>query len=273
MNYIVLDGGVKMPQIGLGVFRNPVGKDTQNAVRWALEVGYRHIDTAKAYKNEYDVGLAIKESSVKRKDIFLTTKIYNEEVRSLQTEEALKKSLELLKTDYLELYLIQWPAEDRVATFKKMIKLRDKNKIRAIGVSNFTISQIKELKEKTSIFPAVNQIEVHPYLVNQDVVSFCQDNGIVVTAYKPIGGGDGDLLQNDILIEIGKTHKKSPAQIVLRWGIQRNCIVIPKSIHKDRIIENFNIFDFELSKEEMKRISNLNKNLRYLSHPDEFPFD
>jgi len=273
MNYLVLDGNVRMPQIGLGVFRNPKGKDTQNAVKWALEAGYRHIDTAKAYKNEYDVGLAIKESPFKRKDIFITTKIYNEDVRSLRTEAALKRSLELLQTDYVDLYLIHWPAEGRVETFKNMIKLREENKIRAIGVSNFTIAQIKELKEKTSILPAVNQIEIHPYLTNNDVVSFCQDNGIVVTAYKPMGGGDGDLLQNKVLNEIGKTHHKSSAQIALRWGIQRNCIVIPKSTHKNRIIENFNIFDFELTTEEVQRINNLNKNLRYLSHPDEFPFD
>ena len=272
MENIILNNSVKIPKLGLGVFRNPDGATTENSVKWALEAGYRHIDTAMIYGNEKSVGKAIKESPVDRKDIFLTTKLWNEDIRQHRVREAFQKSLDLLQTDYVDLYLVHWPVEGRIEAYKEMEKLYKEKKIRAIGVSNFTIDQLKELMSKTFINPAMNQIEVHPYLANNELVSFCQEKGIAVTAYKPIGGGDGDLLENSVMIEIAKSHKKSPAQISLRWGIQRNIIVIPKSTHKERIIENLDVFDFELTDEEMNKINSLDKNLRFGSDPDNFNF-
>ena len=272
MDNVILNNSVKIPKLGLGVFRNPDGETTENSVKWALEAGYRHIDTAMIYGNEKSVGNALKESSVDRKDIFLTTKLWNDDIRNHRVREAFQESLDKLKTDYVDLYLVHWPVDGRIEAYKEMEKLYKEKKIRAIGVSNFTIDQLKELMSKTFINPAVNQIEVHPYLANKQLVDFCQEKGIAVTAYKPIGGGDGDLLENSIMVKIAKAHKKSPAQIALRWGLQRGIIVIPKSTHKERIIENINVFDFELKETEIEEINNLNKDLRFGSDPDNFDF-
>jgi len=272
MTYIKLNNGLKMPQLGLGVFRNPDGEKTENSVKWALEAGYRHIDTAMIYKNEKSVGKAIKESKVPREEIFLTTKLWNDDIRKGRTREAFEESLKKLKTDYIDLYLIHWPVVGSIEAYKVMEQLYKEKKIKAIGVSNFTVGQLKELISQTDIIPSVNQIEVHPYLENGEVVNFCQKNGIAVTAYKPIGGGDGDLLKNPILVNISKEHEKSPAQISLRWGLQRGLIVIPKSTHKNRITENLNVFDFKLTKEEMKQIGSLNKNQRFSPDSDNFDF-
>ncbi len=270
MKTIKLNNGVLMPKFGLGVFRNPDGEATEKSVNWALDAGYRHIDTAMIYGNEKSVGTGIKASSVPRGDIFLTTKLWNDDIRQKRTREAFEESLERLQTNYVDLYLIHWPVDNRIEAYKEMEKLYSEGKIKAIGVSNFTINQLEELMKESSIIPAVNQIEVHPYLSNNEVVDFCQQKGIAITAYHPIGGGESDLLENNVLVQIAQKHNKSAAQIALRWNLQRDVIVIPKSVHQNRIIENIDIFDFNLTKDEMKEINNLNKNLRFGPDPDNF---
>ena len=236
MNNVTLNNGVSIPQLGLGVFQTPDGKQTEDAVRWALESGYRHIDTAKIYGNEDSVGKAIKESNIKREDIFLTTKLWNEDIRQGRTKEAFEESLKALQTDYVDLYLIHWPATGYEQAWKEMIEIYKSGRARAIGVSNFHEHHLENLKNISDLMPAVNQIE------------------------------------DSTLVELAHKYHKSAAQIVLRWDLQRNLIVFPKSTHQERIISNFDVFDFALSEEDMSKMNSLNKNLRVGPDPDNFDF-
>lgn len=272
MKNIKLNNGIEIPQLGLGVFQTPKGEDTVNAVKWALEAGYRHIDTAKVYGNEADVGQAILESKVPREEIFLTTKLWNDDIRAERTKEAFEESLKALKTDYVDLYLIHWPVDKFEKAWLVMEELYQEGKIKAIGLSNFHKGHLQKIHEIAHVKPVVDQIESHPYMNNQELIDLNKSMGVEVEVWSPLGGTGGNVLQDETLNKLAGKYKKSPAQIVLRWDIQRGVIVIPKSTHKDRIVSNLDVFDFELADGDMAAINQLNKNLRVGANPDNFDF-
>ncbi len=268
-----LNNGLKMPAIGLGVFKS--GDETSSAVEIALKAGYRHIDTAFSYKNETDVGVGIKASGVNRDDIFITTKAWNQHVRDYIVGDAYDMSLKNLGVDMVDLYLIHWPTTGFIEAWQAMEKIYDEKRVGAIGVSNFQIHHLQELEKVAKYTPAVNQIESHPYFNNQEVIDYCKERGIVITVYSPLGGQrdtSPNLLIDPTIVEVAKKYDKTPAQIILRWHLQRDVVIIPKSKTESRIIENLNIFDFELSQEDMDKIFSLNKNQRFGSDPDNFNF-
>jgi diketogulonate reductase-like aldo/keto reductase len=269
MIYKTLNNNRVIPMLGLGVFKS--GADTYNAVRYALEAGYRHIDTAAVYDNEEAVGQAVKDSGIKREEVFITSKVWTTDMRAGRTEEAILNSLRLLKTDYIDLYLIHWPVVDEIVnTYKVMEEYHKKGALLSIGTSNHLRHHLTALTEATTIKPAVNQIEIHPYLIQEDEVNFNREINVATESWSPLARGR--VLSEPILSAIGAKYGKTPAQIVVRWHLQRDLIVIPKSIHKERIIENISVFDFTLSDEDMNKISALNRNLRTGSHPDFFKF-
>lgn len=272
MKYIQLTNGEKIPQIGLGVYQTPDGQSTINSVKWALEAGYWHIDTAKIYQNEESVAQGIKDSHIDRRDIFITTKLWNEDIRNRNTKEAFEESLKKLQTDYIDLYLIHWPAQGFEEAWAVMEELYLEGKIKSIGVSNFQKHHLEKLNQTAKIKPLINQIESHPYFNNQELINYCINNQIEVEVWSPLGGTGGNLLTDETLNTLATKYNKTVAQIVLRWDIQRNVIVLPKSTHQDRIISNLNIFDFELSKEDMETINQLNKDQRVGPDPDNFNF-
>ena len=272
MDFVTLNNGIKMPTLGFGVFQAPDGKQTEDAVKWALEAGYRHIDTAMIYGNEGSVGKAMEESGVPREEIFLTTKLWNEDIRRGNTLQAFEDSLEKLRTEYLDLYLIHWPADGYEKAWTEMEKIYATGRVKAIGVSNFQPHHLEVLEKNSSLCPAVNQIESNPYFNNQDVIDHCNSKGISVTVWSPLGGTGGNILEDEVLRELSEKYNKASAQIVIRWHLQRNVVVIPKSLHQNRIIENFNVFDFTLSPEDMERINQLNRNTRSGADPDHFDF-
>jgi diketogulonate reductase-like aldo/keto reductase len=272
MDFITLSNNIKMPKLGFGVFQTPDGKQTEDAVKWALEAGYRHIDTAMIYGNESSVGKAMEESGVSRKDIFLTTKLWNDDIRSGKTMQAFEDSLERLRTDYLDLYLIHWPADGFEKAWTELEKIYASGRVKAVGVSNFQPRHLEAIEKISTLRPAVNQIESNPYFDNQTVIDYCNERGISVTVWSPLGGTGGNILEDAVLLELSEKYKKSPAQIVIRWHLQRDVVVIPKSLHRDRIFANFDVFDFVLGKDDMDRISSLNRNVRSGADPDTFDF-
>ena len=268
---VKLVNGVEMPYFGLGVFKTKEGSEVENSVKWALESGYRHIDTAAIYKNEKGVGNALKASGIPRNELFITTKAWNDNQRNNTVMEGFEESLELLQTDYIDLYLIHWPVIGKYnATWKVMEKIYRSGRAKAIGVSNFLQHHLEDLFKIAEIKPMVNQVECHPYLVQQPLINFCQANNIVYEAWSPIMRG----AVNDIPLfkELSEKYKKAPVQIVLRWDLQKGIVTIPKSVHLDRIKSNAEIFDFELSEADINRIDKLDKNERFGSHPDTFTF-
>jgi len=268
-NTIKLHNGVEMPQFGLGVWQVEDGEEVINSVKWAVEAGYVAVDTAAAYGNEKGVGQAIKESGVKREDIFVTTKVANPDQGYDSTLAAFDESMKKLGLETLDLYLIHWPVADTfVDTWKAMEKLYKDGRVRAIGVCNFHQHHFEKLMETAEIKPMVNQIELHPFLSQEPLRKYCEEKDIAVEAYSPLGSGN--LLQNEDLKAIGDKYGKSTAQVMLRWDIQHGIITIPKSVHKERIEENANIFDFELSDEDMKTIDDLNRDQRFGSNPEKF---
>lgn len=269
---IRLNNGVEIPQLGLGVFRSPEGKATVDAVRWAIEAGYIHIDTAKIYGNEKSVGEGIKAGGIPREKIFVTTKLWNEDMRSGRQLEAFEESLKLMGMDYVDLYLIHWPVENYLDSWKAMEKIYAGGKAKAIGVSNFQIHHLEKLLAMAKTTPAVNQVELHPFLTQEPLRKYCADKGIAVQAWSPIGGQGNDLLQNRLLNEISSRRGKSAAQVVIRWHLQQGIIAIPKSVKKERILENRAVYDFELDNGEMAAISKLNIGRRNGSDPDNFNF-
>jgi len=266
-----LNNGVEMPWLGLGVFRSEEGAEVENAVKTALGNGYRSIDTAAIYQNERGVGNAIRESGVKREEIFLTSKVWNNRQGYESTLAAFDESLEKLQTDYLDLYLIHWPKGKRsVESWKALEELYEKGKIRAIGVSNFLVHHLEDFLPECKVIPAVNQVEFHPELVQPELLEYCKKKGIQPEAWSPIMKGK----VNDIPVmqEIAVKYGKTPVQVVLRWDIQKGVVTIPKSVHAERIISNTKIFDFELSDEDMAKIDGLDENKRIGFHPDKIPF-
>lgn len=266
---IILNDGNKIPILGLGVYKS--AESTKEAVLAALEAGYRHIDTAAYYFNEKEVGEAIRESGIPREEIFVTTKLWNDDQRAGCQREAFEKSLENLQMDYVDLYLIHWPVKDcYVQSWKIMEELKAEGRVKSIGVSNFEMHHLMDLMANSKTVPVMNQVECHPYLSQQPLRSFCNKLGIQVTAWSPLGRAR--VFDDPVIQEIAKAYGKTVAQIILRWEIQNNIIVIPKSVHKERIISNSEIFDFELRPEDMAKMNAINKNERFGSHPDTFDF-
>lgn len=272
MEMIKLSNGIEIPQIGIGVFRTDTGEETFNSVTWALEAGYRHIDTAMAYNNEESVGEAMLKSGLKREEIFLTTKLWNADIRKGRSREAFFESLERLKTDYVDLYLIHWPAEGYVEAYKEMEKLYKEGRIKVIGVSNFKKHHLDEIYKVCEIKPMVNQIESNISFTNDELIDYCKSENIAIEVWSPLGGTGTTQLSEKVLVDLADKYNKSPAQILIRWHMQRDVIVLPKSINKGRIKENIDVFDFELTADEVASITALNKNKRVGSDPDNFNF-
>lgn len=272
MNELTLANGVKMPQLGLGVFQAEEGSQTENAVTWALQAGYRLIDTAELYGNEEDVGRAVAKSGIPREQIFITDKVWNTNIRAGLTREAFYRSLQRLHTDYIDLYLLHWPTEGREEAWKALEVLYKTGLVRAIGVSNFQEHHLEEMKAYADVMPMFNQIESHPAFNNQELIAYCQDNDIAVGAWSPLGGPRVRLMEHPALIELAQKYGKTPVQIVLRWDMQRGISATPKSVHKERIISNSGIFDFLLSDEDMQLIWSLDMGFRVGPDPDNFNF-
>jgi methylglyoxal/glyoxal reductase len=268
---VKLHNGVEMPWFGLGVFKVENGSEATESVKAAIKNGYRSIDTAAVYKNEEGVGIGIKESGVAREELFITSKVWNEDQGYETTLAAFEKSLERLQLDYLDLYLIHWPGKDKYKdTWRALEKLYKDGKIRAIGVSNFQVHHLEELLKDAEIKPMVNQVEFHPRLTQKELRDYCKAQGIQLEAWSPLM--QGQLLDNEVLTQIAEKHNKSVAQVILRWDLQHEVVTIPKSIKEHRIIENADIFDFELSQEDMNKIDALNKDERVGPNPDELLF-
>lgn len=268
--YTQLNNGIKMPRLGLGVYKAQEGSEVENAVKFALAHGYRLIDTASFYENETGVGKAIKQSGVPREEIFVTTKVWNDMLGYEETLAAFEDSRKKLDLEYIDLYLIHWPVPGKFKdAWKAMEKLYKEGAVRAIGVCNFNIHHLEELFESCEIKPAVNQVEFHPLLVQKDLLQFCKDNNIQMEAWAPIMRGKG--LDHPNIVEIAEKYGKTPAQVVLRWHLEHDVIAIPKSVREHRIVENFDVFDFSLTKEEVEKIDSMNKNERTGPDPDVFP--
>lgn len=266
-----LHNDVKMPWFGLGVFKVQEGSEVVESVKAALRNGYKSIDTAAVYRNEEGVGQAIKEAAIPRNELFITTKVWNSDQGYETTLQAFETSMEKLGLDYLDLYLIHWPVAGKYKeTWKALEKLYKDGRVRAIGVSNFHVHHLIDLMADAEIKPMVNQVEYHPHLAQTELLEFCKAEGIQMEAWSPLK--QGELLSEPTIVEIAEKHKKSPAQVILRWDLQNEVVTIPKSVKEHRIIENANIFDFELSADDMDRLNSLNKNERVGPDPDNFNF-
>jgi diketogulonate reductase-like aldo/keto reductase len=264
---IALNDGRGIPALGLGVWKTPNGKQCEAAVIAALQTGYRHIDTAAIYGNEESVGAALRASGISREEVFVTTKLWNDDHRD--PAKAFNTSLKRLKLDYVDLYLIHFPVKERNASWAVLEQLHASGKAKSIGVSNFTIRHLEELLARTKTVPAVNQVEIHPFLSQTDLREYCSSKNIVVEAYSPLT--HGKRLDDRRLLEIAKTYAKSAAQILIRWGLQHGMVVLPKSIRRERIEENAGVFDFEISADDMTRLDNMDENLRTCWDPTDAP--
>ena len=267
---VKLNNTVQIPVLGLGVYQTPPGRATQNAVKFALTVGYRHVDTARVYDNEADVGAALRKSSLHREDLFVTTKLWNSDQGYDSTLRACEASLKRLGLDYLDLYLIHFPVpETRRESWKAMETLLQKGKCRAIGVSNFTVHHLEDLLDEHAVTPAVNQVELHPFLYQKELLDYCRRKGIQVEAYSPLARGER--LNHPRITAHATKYSKTPAQLMIRWGLQHGLIVIPKSTREERIRENSRVFDFEISAEDMRSLDSLNEDLRFNWDPTSVP--
>ena len=260
-----LNNGVEIPYLGLGTYAIRRRKEVDRAIHTAFDAGYRLIDTAAAYYNEKEIGEAIKSSSVSREEIFITTKLDNFDHGYKQALKAFETSLKKLDTDYVDLYLIHWPVRGRNESWKAMEELLKQGKCRSIGVSNYMIHHIEDLKKNSSVLPAVNQIEFNPFIFEREVKEYCQNLGVVVEAYTPIARGRK--FRHQEIKKLSEKYGKTQAQLMLRWELQHNVIVIPKSSNPGRIKENADIFDFNISDEDMKVLNSLDENLRYSPNP------
>src|SRR3954462_750053 len=257
MQKVRLNNGLEMPVLGFGVFQMTDLEECERSVYDAIQAGYRLIDTAAAYMNEEAVGKAIKRSGVPREELFITTKLWIQDAGYENAKKAFEKSLKKLGLDYLDLYLIHQPFGDVYGSWRAMEELYSEGKIKAIGVSNFYPDRIIDLIVHNKVVPAVNQIETHPFQQQIETQKFLQDNGVQIESWGPFAEGKNDLFKNEHLSSIATKYNKSIAQVVLRWLIQRNIVVIPKSVRKERIAENFNVFDFELTRGDRESISTL----------------
>lgn len=268
MNYATLSNGVKIPQLGYGVYQ--ISKhECEQCVLDALEIGYRHIDTAQSYFNEAEVGNAIVKSGIARENIFITTKVWIEHYGYEQTKISVYNSLEKLKTNYIDLLLLHQPFSDVYGAWKALEELYQSGVVKAIGVSNFYPDRLVDICNFAHVKPMVNQIETHPHNQQIHAQRWMEKYNVCHEAWAPFGEGRGGLFENEILTKIGNKYNKTAAQVMLRWAIQRNVVVIPKSVHKERMKENFDVFDFTLSNEDMQQISSLDKQQSsFFSHTD-----
>lgn len=272
MNIITLNNGIKMPQVGLGVFRCEA-EEAYNCVRMAIENGYTHIDTAMIYGNEKAVGEAIKDSNVKRESLFITTKLWNDDMRNDNERKAVEESLKRLGLDYVDLYLIHWPVREKfVKSWLEMEKIYADGLAKAVGVSNFNKHHLDEIREKSDLIPAVNQFECHPFLSQKELIEACVQRGIQPEAWSPLGASMNSILDNEKILSIAEKYNKTPAQIVLRWDIECGIVTVPKSSNMQRQKQNIDIFDFKLTEDEINMINSLNKDSRVGSDPESFNF-
>ena len=282
--------GKKIPMLGLGVWN--MKEKTYDAVRWALDAGYRHLDCASVYGNEADVGRAVKDSGIPREELFITSKLFSGDVRSGDVDGGIRGSLERLGTDYLDLYLIHWPIADKyVPAWKKMEDWAKKGVLRSIGLSNFHPHHYQDVLAAAEIKPACVQLEIHPYLAQAENLAYYSKEGVAVEAWSPLGGTPGSwdndivgpsvpdrgrssgmLFKDPVILQMAEKYGKSAGQIIIRWHLQRGVICIPKSVHKERIIENSQVFDFNISDEDMAAITALDHNGRVGANPDTFKF-
>lgn len=267
---VTLANGVAMPQIGLGVYKVAAGDVCFGAVQAALRLGYRHIDTAAYYNNEADVGEAVRQSGIARSELFVTSKVWNCDHGFDKTLYAFDASMQKLQLDYLDLYLIHWPKDDNIGTWRAMERLLSEGRVRAIGVSNFKEHHIDELMQGATVAPMVNQVELHPLLQQPALRAYCKAHGIVVEAWSPLMRGR--VFEWPLFAELGQKYGRTPAQIVLRWLVQSDIVVIPKSVHAARMQENADIFSFRLREEDMLTIAALDRGMRTGTDPDNVPF-
>jgi methylglyoxal/glyoxal reductase len=265
-----LNNGVMIPRLGLGVYQSPPGQVTQRAVEYALKIGYRHIDTARIYNNETDVGTALRKTGIKREDVFITTKLWNGDHGYDKALRACDESLKRLGLKYLDLYLIHWPVpEIRNESWQALTQLLKDGKCRSIGVSNYTIQHLTELLEDADVVPMVNQVEFSPFLYQKQLLDYCEKNKIQVEAYSPLT--QGAKMNDPTIVQIGKRHQKTPAQVLIRWGLQHNLVTIPKSVREERIKENSQVFDYNLTNEDMRVLDSLDENFRNSWDPTNAP--
>lgn len=263
--YVKLNNGLEIPQFGLGVFQVPEGPETENAVCEALKMGIRHIDTAHAYQNERSVASGIKKSGVNRKEVWITSKLWPSEYGEGKTSDGIDKMLKRLDTDYIDLLLLHQQFGDYIGAYKDMEKAVKDGRVKSIGLSNFESERLEEVLNVANIAPAVIQVECHPYYQQASLKKRVEKYGTKIESWYPIGHGDKTLINENIFTELGKKYEKSNVQIILRWHIQEGNIVFPKTTNKEHMKDNFNIFDFELTTDEMNRIKSLDKNQRYFT--------
>ncbi len=266
---ITLNNGVEMPLFGLGVFRTEVGSETENAVRWALEAGYRAVDTAALYRNEAEVGQIVSSGIVPREQVFVTSKVWVDDLSYEGTKRAFDASMERLGLDYVDLYLVHWPVNDWQGAWRALEEIyQTTDRVRAIGVSNFLEHHLTDLLKIATVQPAVNQVEFHPYLQQPGLQQYCRDHQIALTAWAPMM--KGRVMEIPTLIEIGQKYGKSAVQVTLRWMLQIGVITIPKSAKKERIESNADLYDFDLSDADIQAITALDRDERVGIHPDRF---
>lgn len=269
MQKVVLNNGVEMPILGFGVYQVTDAEECERSVSEALHTGYRLIDTASAYENEEAVGSAIKKSGVAREEVFVTTKLWVQDAGYGSAKRAFERSLQRLQLDYLDLYLIHQPFGDVYGSWRAMEELYGKGRVRAIGVSNFLPDRLMDLMIHNEVVPAVNQIETHPFHQQLETQKFLEENNVQIESWGPFAEGRNNIFQNALLLSVARKYNKSVAQIILRWLTQRGVVVIPKSVRKERIVENFRIFDFELGPEDMDVIASLDtKHSAFFDHRD-----
>ena len=261
--YVRLNSGYDMPQMGLGVYLIPAGAATEDAVKTALDLGYRHIDTAHAYQNESSVGKAVKDSSVSREDIFITTKLWVTDYGYEKSLAQIDKMLKRLDTDYIDLLLLHQPIGDYMGAYRAMEAAVEAGKVRSIGLSNFENERLEEVLEQARIKPAALQVETHPYLAQNDLKARITPYGTLLESWYPLGHGDSRLLNEAVFVRLADKYGKTPAQIILRWHIQTGNLVFPKSSSRQHLADNLNVFDFELTDDEMAEIAQLDKGYRY----------
>jgi methylglyoxal/glyoxal reductase len=263
---IKLNNGVEIPALGYGTYKVERGREAFEGTLWALEAGYRHIDSASMYGNESDIGEAVRQSGIPREEIFITTKVWNSDQGFNRTLKAFDASLSRLKSGYIDLYLIHWPVEIlRNETYRALESIYAEGRVRAIGVSNFTINHLEELTSKFDTIPAVNQVEFSPYLYQKNLLNYCNSKGILIEAYSPLIRGRK--MNDPRLIKIGDKYGKDPAQILIKWGLQHKLVSLPKSSRQDRILSNADVFDFEISPDDMELLDSFNENFRIAWDP------
>ncbi|MGG5210021.1 aldo/keto reductase [Chryseobacterium sp. MIQD13] len=264
---VTLNNGVDIPALGFGVWQMENLDECEKAVIKAIQTGYRMIDTAAIYQNETAVGQGVKDSGVNRDELFITSKVWVQDHGYEQTKKAFQRTLDRLQMDYLDMYLVHWPYGDFLGTWKALEELYTEGKIKAIGVCNFTVEKLEELKANSTVLPVINQIELHPVFQQKELQVYDRENNIITQPWSPLGNGNADLLNNSQLKAVAEKYNKTVAQVILRWHLQEGFVVIPKSVTPSRIEENFNVFDFELIEDEMNIVRSLDTGKRLFFDP------